>query len=288
VLDPILYQTVVNSMSAHVAILDEHGVIIDTNRAWQDFALQNGMKQSFDGIGINYLNICDGANEDHKEDGVDVAEGIRKVLAGDLPEFFAHYPCHSREKRRWYAVRVVPFRSKEANKVIVTHENITQIIEIQEALEKKEAELRNERERLEETNIALRVLLRQRDEDKKRIEETIYVNVDRLVLPYVEQLLQGRLSEKQRTLIEVVDNNLRDIVSPFLRSLTTVHTMLTPQEIEVANMVRSGRSSKEIAEVLGISVSGVDFHRKKLRQKLGLTNKPKNLRSHLLSLENDG
>ena len=62
-LDPDLYQTVVDSMSAHVAILDEHGVIIDTNRAWQDFALQNGMEQSFDGIGINYLQICDVANE---------------------------------------------------------------------------------------------------------------------------------------------------------------------------------------------------------------------------------
>lgn len=286
-LDPNLYQTIVNSMSAHVAILDEHGVIIDTNRAWQDFALQNGMKQSYDDIGINYLNVCDCASEEHEKDGLNVAEGIRKVLAGDLPEFLTHYPCHSPDERRWYAVRVVPFRGKDESKVIVTHENITKIMEIQEALEKKEVELRNERERLEETNIALRVLLRQRDEDKKRIEETIYINVDRLVLPYVEQLLSGRLSEKQRTLAEVVDNNLRDIVSPFLKSLTTVHTMLTPQEIEVANMVRSGRSSKEIAEVLGISVSGVDFHRKKLRKKLGLTNSAKNLRSYLLSLEND-
>ncbi len=274
-------------MSAHVAILDDQGVIIDTNRAWQEFALKNGLKQAFDGVGINYLNVCDCAGNGHEDDAGEVAEGIRKVISGDLPEFLTHYPCHSPDEKRWYAVRVVPFRGGEASKAIVTHENITQIIEIQETLEKKEAELRSERERLEETNIALRVLLRQRDEDKKRIEETIYVNVDRLVLPYVEQLLLGRLSDKQKTLTEVIDTNLRDIVSPFLRSLTTVHTMLTPQEIEVANMVRSGRSSKEIAEVLGISVSGVDFHRKKLRQKLGLTNSAKNLRSYLLSLEQE-
>ena len=285
--EPNLYQTVVDSMSAHVAILDEQGVIIDTNRAWKEFALQNGMKQAFGGVGINYLNVCDSAGDGHEDDAGNVAEGIRKVLSGDLPEFLTHYPCHSPDERRWYVVRVVPFRGREASKIIVTHENITQIMEIQEALKKKETELRSERERLEETNIALRVLLRQRDEDKKRIEETIYVNVDRLVLPYVEQLLQGRLSDKQRTFTEVIDTNLRDIVSPFLRRLTTVHTILTPQEIEVANMVRSGRSSKEIAEVLGISVSGVDFHRKKLRQKFGLTNSSKNLRTYLLSLEND-
>ena len=63
--------------------------------------------------------------------------------------------------------------------------------------------------------------------------------------------------------------------------------LLSPQEIEVANMVRRGRSSKEIAEVLGISTSGVDFHRKKLRQKLGLTKSSRNLRSYLLSLKKE-
>jgi len=290
VLDLTLYQSVVDSLSANVAILDENGVIIETNRAWQEFAMHNGMKQPVDSIGVNYLNICEraGTGDGPREDDAwKVAEGIRKVLSGELPEFFTHYPCHSPEERRWYAVRVVPFRGKGERKIIVTHENITQIIEIQEALEKKEAELLRESALLEETNVALRVLLRQRDVDKKRIEETIYVNVDRLVLPYVEQLLLGQLSGKQQTLLEAINTNLRDIVSPFLSRLTTLHAILTPQEIEVANLVRSGRSSKEISEVLGISVSGVDFHRKKLRQKLGLTNSSTNLRSYLLSLETD-
>lgn len=289
-LDLTIYQTVVDSLSAHVAILDENGVIIDTNRAWKEFAMKNGMKQPVDSVGINYLNICERSGFGElfeSNDAGRVAAGIRKVLSGELPEFFTHYPCHSPEERRWYAVRIVPFRGRDERKIIVAHENITQIIEIQEALEKKEGELLREREKLEETNVALRVLLRQRDEDKKRIEETIYVNVDRLVLPYVEQLLLGKLSEKQQTLLEVINTNLRDIVSPFLNKLATLHAILTPQEIEVANLVRSGRSSKEISEVLGISVSGVDFHRKKLRQKLGLTNSSKNLRSYLLLLEAD-
>jgi DNA-binding CsgD family transcriptional regulator len=287
-LDPRLYQMIIDSMSAHVAILDEQGVIIETNRAWQAFALENGMRDACDSVGVNYLKICEGGGRKKEDDATSVAEGIRKVLSGELPEFLTHYPCHSPEERRWFAVRVVPFRDDKEHKIIVSHENITPIIEVQEALEKKEIELRRERERLEETNIALRVLLRQRDEDKTRIEETIYINVDRLVLPYVEKLLQGRLTEKQRTLTEVIDTNLRDIVSPFLRSLTAVNVLLTPQEIEVANMVRSGRTSKDIADVLGISASGVDFHRKRLRQKLGLTNTAKNLRSYLLSLESDG
>lgn len=283
-LDQNLYKVVIDSMSAHVAILDEQGEIIETNRTWQEYGRQNGMLDSFASIGINYLAICETATEHPEDDADRVARGIRHVLAGELDEFLTQYPCHSPDQKRWYAVRVVPYRDDKVHRVIVTHENITPIMEVQEALQAKEAELMWERERLEETNIALRVLLRQREEDKTRIEETIYTNVDRLVLPYLEKLLQGHLSEKQRTLLEVVDANLRDIVSPFLHSLAALNMSLTPQEIEVANMVRSGKSSKEIADVLNLSVSGVDFHRKRLRSKLDLTHTSKNLRSYLLSL----
>lgn len=282
--DKTLYKVVIDSMSAHVAILDEEGKIIETNRSWQEYGRQNGMPDALAGVGVNYLAVCASASEHTDDDAGRVARGIRQVLAGEVDEFLTQYPCHSPDQKRWYAVRVVPYRDQQVHRVIVTHEDITPIMEVQKVLERKEAELRRERERLEETNIALRVLLRQREEDKTRIEETIYANVDRLVLPYVQKLLQGSLTEKQRTLLEVVDTNLRDIVSPFLHSLAALNMSLTPHEIEVANMVRSGKSSKEIAEVLNLSVSGVDFHRKQLRSKLDLTHTAKNLRSYLLSL----
>jgi len=283
-LDENLYKTALNSMSAHVAILDETGLIVETNRAWQDFARENGMTPPFDSIGSNYLAICDSAINAHENGTGPVAEGIREVMSGKIPEFFTQYPCHSPNQKRWYALRVVPVRDAIMKRVIITHEEITPIMEVQEALKSKEAELLRQRERLEETNIALRVLLQQRDEDRSRIEETIFQNVNRLVQPYVEKLMQGRLTEKQRTLAEIIDTNLRDIVSPFIRRLSSLGLLLTPQELEVADMLRNGRTSKEMAEVLGLSVSGVDFHRKRLRKKLGLTNSAKNLRSHLLSL----
>ena len=284
-LDPGLYRVIIDSMSAHVAILNEDGIIVDTNQSWQNFGRENGMLEPYDSVGIDYLGACGDPKENPDCEESNVVKGIRRVLRGELTEFLDHYPCHSPTERRWFAVRVVPFNYEDFRHAIVTHENITPIVEIQEALERKEAELRNGQERLEETNIALRVLLKQREQDKKQIEETIYGNVDRLVLPYTEQLLQSRLSDKQRTLTEVIDGNLREIISPFLRNLSSLSMVLTPQELEVAHLVRSGRSSQEIADVLGISKSGVDFHRKKLRQKLKLTNSSTNLRSYLLSLE---
>lgn len=283
-----LYKEVVNSISAHVAIIDKQGVILETNRAWDQFAKENDMDQTFQSVGTNYLNICEAGTEGQSEDGADVkevAQGIHGVLTGELQEFMTHYPCHSPEQKRWFVVRVVPLQEEQKAKAIVTHENITPIMEMQEALKEKEVELLQEREKLEETNTALRVLLRQRDEDRTRLEETVYNNVDRLVLPYIEKLLQGKLSDKHRTLAEIADNNLRDIISPFLRTLSTLGLLLTPQEIEVANLVRNGRSSKEIADIMSLSVAGVDFHRKRLRQKLGLANTKKNLRSFLLTLD---
>lgn len=279
-----IFKEIVNSISAQVAIINTKGVIIDTNQAWQDFAVENGMPDDFDSVGVNYLTICDCAVKDKDDDPSKIAQGIREVINGNIPEFLTHYPCHSPSQKRWFILRVVPFRKEDDEKFIITHENVTPLMLAQEKLEQKEKELLFEREKLEETNIALRVLLRQRDQDKARMEETVYMNAEQLVLPYIEKLKLAKLPDKQRLLVDIVDNNLRDIISPFLKSLSTLGILLTPQETEVANLVRDGRSTKEIAEIMGLSISGIEFHRKRLRKKLGLANTPKNLRSFLLSI----
>lgn len=279
-----LYKVAMDSLSAHVAILDEGGTIIETNRAWQEFARENGMKGAVDCIGINYLSICEDASDHNRDKPGEIAAGLRNILSGETREFFTQYPCHSPDRKRWFALRIVPFRHTSIKRVIMTHEEISPIMEVQEELECKEAELLQQRERLEETNIALRVLLRQRDQDRARTEDTIVHNTGQLIQPYLDRLLQGHLSAKQRTLAEIIDANLKGIVSPFLKRLNALSYLLTPQELAVADMVRHGKTSKEMAEILNLSVSGVDFHRRRLRNKLGLTNSPRNLRTHLLTI----
>lgn len=271
-------------MSTHVAILDESGEILETNRAWVDFGRANGMPESYSFQGQNYLKICGEGPAQEKSDSARVAEGIRRVINGDLEEFLMQYPCHSPTEQRWYAVRVVAYREEKVCRVIVSHENITPIVEIQKNLEKKEEELQKQANRLEETNTALRVLLDQRNEDKKRLEAAVFANVDRLVLPYIEKLGNSRLNDHQKTLVEIANSNLQELVSPFLQQLSSLEIRLTPQEIEIAHLIRRGKSSKEIAEVLHLSVAGVDFHRKNLRRKLGLTHSSRNLRTYLMSL----
>ena len=138
---------------------------------------------------------------------------------------------------------------------------------------------------LEESNVALKVLLEHREKDRQSLEENVLANVRKLVIPYLEEFNYRKMDERSRNLVEIILQRLEEIVSPFLNRLASLNRLLTPREIDVAAMVREGKTSKEIAELLTISVSGVDFHRKQIRSKLDLTNEKSNLRSYLLSLQ---
>jgi len=102
-------------------------------------------------------------------------------------------------------------------------------------------------------------------------------------LPYVEALRNTRLDAKQTAYAGIIESHLNDIVSPFLRKLASKYLALTPKEIQVADLIKEGKITKEIAELLNVSPRSVGFHRENIRAKLGLKNKKANLRSYLLS-----
>lgn len=154
----------------------------------------------------------------------------------------------------------------------------------EESLKKREKALELKSLSLQEANTALKVLLQHREEDKATLEEQVLVNIRKLVLPYIENLKHLQLNEKQMTQVKIVEQNLREIVSPFLRRLTSTYLDLTPREIEVANLVKEGKTTKEITDILNISATAVDFHRKNLRAKFGIKSKKTNLMAFLSSL----
>lgn len=153
-----------------------------------------------------------------------------------------------------------------------------------EALKKREKQLELNTKNLEEVNTALKVLLKQRDEDKSELEEKVVFNVKELVLPYLENLKKGRLTTLQKSYLSVLESNLNEIISPFVHKLSSSYFNLTPKEIQVADLVKKGKTTKEIADLLKSSTRVIEFHRNNLRKKFGLTNKKTNLRSHLLTL----
>lgn len=148
-----------------------------------------------------------------------------------------------------------------------------------------ERELENQTRDLEEVNAALRVLLRQRETDKKELEDRILTNFQQLVRPLLEKLKISGLTKRQRNLLEIAENELKDILAPFLHEVSTGHFKLTPTEIQVANLVKHGKSTKEIADIMNLSIRTVQVNRNNIRKKIGLTNKKVNLRSYLLSVK---
>lgn len=161
--------------------------------------------------------------------------------------------------------------------------DITAKKKAENAVRRREKELQNKNAQLEEMNTALRTLVNLREHDKSEIENRISANLQQLVAPLVEKLQSSGLNDRQKIYTKLLSAYLDEITSSFNQIPPPHLLVLTPAEIEVANLVKHGRSTKEIASLVNISARTVDMHRLNIRRKLGLHKKGTNLRSFLLS-----
>ena len=138
---------------------------------------------------------------------------------------------------------------------------------------------------LEETNIALKVLLKKREEDKAELEESLLTNVKELVFPVVEKMKKCTMEERARSHLATMETNLKEMILPFMRGIYNQYPSLTPTEMQVVNFLIQGKRTKEIADALYLSPRTVEFHRNNIRKKLGINKKRVNLRTYLLSLQ---
>ncbi|HEX7535368.1 MAG TPA: PAS domain S-box protein, partial [Syntrophales bacterium] len=162
-----------------------------------------------------------------------------------------------------------------------------ELAKYREGLEQLVAErtqgLEDKKKSLEELNISLKVLLRHREEDKKELEDRFISNVKSLILPYVEKIKSGALDTHQKSCLDIIESNLNEIITPFMRTMR--HYSFTPKELTVASLIKDGKTTKEIAEILGVGTHAIDSHRNRIRKKIGLSTRRSNLQSHLRSLE---
>ncbi len=129
--------SIVDALSAHVAILDETGTIIAVNRASRAFAEANPPIASNVFEGANYLRVCETADGPNADQAAAIAGGIRDVMSGREQDFALEYPCHSAEEERWFIARVTRFRGEGPMRVVVAHENITARRRAENDLEKR-------------------------------------------------------------------------------------------------------------------------------------------------------
>ncbi|MDB6033461.1 MAG: multi-sensor signal transduction histidine kinase [Verrucomicrobiales bacterium] len=118
--------SILNALSAHIALLDAEGNIVSVNEAWKRFGDENSLRARGQGMGLNYLDICDGGRGDYASEAAQVAAGLRAVLAGSETIFSIEYPCHSPTKQRWFLLTATPLADHHPHGAIVMHLDITE------------------------------------------------------------------------------------------------------------------------------------------------------------------
>jgi PAS domain S-box-containing protein len=199
---------------------------------------------------------------------------------------------------RWIDNMVYPVFDKQGNvrQVIVMGRDIThnkrteeEIRRLNKQLElcviERTAELEEKTRNLEEVNNALRVLLQKNIDEKKERQQYMLSAVNQTIIPYVCQIQQRSTDPQILTCIDAIKSNLKDFTIEFHSTIRSKAFNLTPAELEVALLIKVGKGSKDIAQMLKVSSETIDFHRKNIRKKLGIQHKKQNLQSYLASLD---
>lgn len=199
-----------------------------------------------------------------------------------IKEYITKYSKQAYIKYEHYKRIDIPefFRRKRLEDELRDHK-----AHLEELVQRRTDKLSKANQRLEEANIALKVVLKQMETKKQTDQENFLLNIKHSIMPYLEQLSYTDLSESQKMLLRHLEKNIDDIASPLVSKLSSRFFNLTPMEIKVAGLVKDGVVNKDIAEILNVSLNTITSHRYKIRTKLGLRNRKVNLRSYLRSLE---
>lgn len=157
-------------------------------------------------------------------------------------------------------------------------------IKAEEELTKRHNALKAENRELRELNASLRTLLKASAVDKSKLGDKVMSNIKELVVPYLDKLKRSHLDARQMTYLRIAQTNLNNILSPFVHRLSSKYSVLTPTEVQVAQLIKEGKTTREIGELLNSSRRTVESHRQNIRVKLGLKDTKANLRSYLSHL----
>ena len=128
-----LLRSTLDSLSAHIAVLDGHGAIVAVNKAWRQFARESGYVGHGYGVGLNYLSVCEAGAQLSRE-ASETAVALREIIAGRRRDFRMEYPCASSRGQRWFQARITRPEQDGSQRIVVAHEDITEVKEAHEEL----------------------------------------------------------------------------------------------------------------------------------------------------------
>lgn len=190
-------RSALDSLTAHVVILDEQGFILATNKSWREFGDQNGADPRRVGVGVNYFEASTSKSREAAEKAEQVNHAIREIIAGTRIEFSLEYECHSSAEQRWFVCRVSKFTGPGPMRVVVAHENITSI--------KRAEAMQRAKEEAERTSQAKSEFLATMSHELRTPLNGI--------LGMNELLQMTALTEQQREFLEASTNSGRTLLS---------------------------------------------------------------------------
>jgi PAS domain S-box-containing protein len=156
--------------------------------------------------------------------------------------------------------------------------------QLEALVKERTADLESKTLMLNDINKALKVLLMQRDEERRDLEDQFVANVKTFILPYIKKMKNDGLDTSLNTYLNIIESNLNELISPFMYSIRQHN--FTPKEMIVASLIRDGKTTKDIAKLMKVGTSAIDSHRHRIRKKLGLREKRNiNLQSYLSVLK---
>ncbi|BBO91581.1 response regulator [Desulfosarcina ovata] len=217
-------------------------------------------------------------------DGVNTAEVLRNRF--DIPviyltAFSDDTLLQKAKKTEPFGYVIKPYRASEIKSVI---EMAFFKIEVErkrkESYKNLESEAQNHANKLEKMDATLKTLMEYRENEKNEAIRNVAKNLNDRVIPHFDTIRMRWPNKELNNLLDALTTTLQEIARPSENSLSD-SINLTPMECRVVDLIRQGRTSKEIASLLGITVRGVTFHRGNIRKKLGIQNKKINLKASL-------
>jgi PAS domain S-box-containing protein len=261
------FHTIIENHHAVMLLVDpDSGFIVDANRAASRF------------YGYTPLELCGkNINDISQTSPAQIATELKRAKFEGINYLISSHKIATTELRT-VEIHASPITVEDRILLFAIVHDITEHKQCEEDLKTNLANL-------EGLNTALKVILHQIEASREELRAAIASNIEEIIVPILDKLKKSPLSSHQLTMLRGLESNLLNISSPFLQKLKLIHYKLTAREIAIATLVKEGKSTKQIAELVNVSTKTVEFHRNRLRDKLGLKNKKINLRSHLSTIK---
>lgn len=219
-------QASLDALSAHIVVLDSTGTIISANEAWHRVARDNGYPGHYHGLGMNYLDVCARVGEDDPS-ARQIRAGLKAVISGQQRDYRNIYRCDGPEKPRWFQMRATRFIAGAVSRIVVTHEDITEVVAV----------------KAEITALSGRLLTVQ-EEERERIAVELHDSTAQHLVAVSLNLMQVetfRLPPSGRRILDEIDRSLEEA----LKELRIFTYLLHPPGLETDGLVSTVQNFAE-------------------------------------------